>query len=316
MFVSPARLKKAGILGMNSRNVSYIAAHNPRALYPRVDDKLKTKQLAEKAGIRVPHLIGTVRYQADIKKLPQLLQEHSQFVVKPAHGSAGKGILVINGREGESYLKPGGKAIAFKDIDRHVSNTLSGLYSLGGRPDVAMIETMVNFSDTFDNYTYEGVPDIRVIIFHGYPVMAMTRLSTSASDGKANLHQGAVGVGIDLAEGRALFAVQFGKPVTAHPDTGQSFDKLVIPHWTTLLELASSCYEVTELGYLGADIVLDKDLGPLVLELNARPGLAIQVANGCGLMPRLQLVEQQLHAGMERSPAERVAFSQEQFGKR
>lgn len=45
------------------------------------------------------------------------------------------------------------------------------------------------------------------------------------------------------------------------------------------------------LGYIGVDIVLDRDLGPLVLELNARPGLSIQLANKIGLLPRLQRIE-------------------------
>lgn len=54
---------------------------------------------------------------------------------------------------------------------------------------------------------------------------------------------------------------------------------------------ASQSTELTGLGYVGVDMVLDKNLGPLILELNARPGLAIQIANFRGLEPRLQYVE-------------------------
>jgi len=46
---------------------------------------------------------------------------------------------------------------------------------------------------------------------------------------------------------------------------------------------------MTGLGYLGVDIVLDKAYGPMLLELNARPGLAIQVANQAGLRQRLAI---------------------------
>jgi predicted ATP-grasp superfamily ATP-dependent carboligase len=48
------------------------------------------------------------------------------------------------------------------------------------------------------------------------------------------------------------------------------------------------------LGYLGVDIVLDPRRGPLLLEANARPGLAIQHANAAGLVPRLQEIETRL----------------------
>ena len=39
-----------------------------------------------------------------------------------------------------------------------------------------------------------------------------------------------------------------------------------------------------QLGYVGVDIVLDANYGPMVLEANARPGLNIQIANNQGLL--------------------------------
>ena len=166
----------------------------------------------------------------------------------------------------------------------------------------------------FEGFSYEGVPDIRVIVFKGYPVMAMMRLSTAASDGKANLHQGAVGVGVDIATGKAVRAVQFDKPILQHPDTGKDLSTLQVPHWNKLLTLASSAWEMTGLGYLGTDMVLDKEQGPMVLELNARPGLAIQIANGCGLLPRLHHIENMGIPAEYPKPDERVAYSAKQFG--
>jgi alpha-L-glutamate ligase-like protein len=177
------------------------------------------------------------------------------------------------------------------DIKRHVSNIISGLHSLGGKTDTVMIESLIQLDPVFADYSYEGIPDIRIIVFRGYPIMAMLRLTTHASDGKANLHQGAVGVGIDIGTGSALHAVQFGKTVLHHPDTQKTFSELVIPHWDKLLQLAAACYEMTGLGYLGADLVLDRDKGHMIIELNARPGLSIQVANYAGLAPRVALVE-------------------------
>lgn len=144
--------------------------------------------------------------------------------------------------------------------------------------------------------------------------MAMMRCSTAASDGKANLHQGAVGVGIDIATGRAVRAVQFDQPVTHHPDTGKELATLQVPHWERLLTLASSAWEMTGLGYMGTDMVLDKEEGPMVLELNARPGLAIQIANGAGLLPRLHHIENLGSPRVYPSAEERVAYAAKQFG--
>ncbi len=297
---------------MNHRNVVCIARNNPRHLYPRVDNKLLTKVLVREASIAAPDLIGVVKTQGHVRELKKFLAHDQAFVIKPAKGSGGKGILVITGRDGEDYLKPSGERVTHHEVCKHASNTLSGLFSLGGNNDVAMIEELVDFDPVFDGFSFQGVPDIRIILYKGYPVMAMTRLSTKDSDGKANLHQGAVGLGIDIKTGKALRAIQHGKPITAHPDTGKEFHDFRVPDWTEFLRLASRCYEITELGYLGADIVLDAKKGPLILELNARPGLAIQMANGIGMQTRFDAVEPELVKN--RTADERVAFSQETFG--
>ena len=290
-LVHPRALKKHGIMGMNMRNGHYIGRYNKRKLYPLVDDKLKTKEIALEFDITVPELIAVLDSNYQLKSLESKLQGHNGFAVKPAKGSGGKGILVILKREGDLFFKPSGEAISLKDMKRHCANIIAGLYSLGGKPDTVIVETLIKPDKIFDDFSYEGVPDIRVIIFKGFPVMAMMRLSTAESDGKANLHQGAVGVGLDIATGKALRAVQHGKIIHNHPDTDVALSSLVVPQWNTLLTLASGCYEMTGLGYLGADMVLDKDKGPLLLELNARPGLAIQVANGTGLLDKLRKVE-------------------------
>ena len=177
-----------------------------------------------------------------------------------------------------------------------------------------MIEALVEMDPQFNGLSYEGIPDIRIIVFMGYPVMSMMRLATHASDGKANLHQGAVGVGLDLATGRSLFAVQYNRPLALHPDTGLPLNTLTIPHWHELMCLGASCYEITGLGYLGADIVMDRNRGPLIMELNARPGLAIQIANNTGLSPRIRRIAKEAAANPQRPVEERVQFSMSAFG--
>jgi alpha-L-glutamate ligase-like protein len=311
MFANPFRLRESGLLGMNERNL-FIARYNQRRLYPLVDDKLKTKILAERHGLAVAKLYGVVREQHEVAEMEPLLDTLESFVIKPSRGSGGKGIKVIVGRRGEVFVKSSGEEVTRPEITRHVSNTLSGLYSLGGKPDVAMIEALVAMDPQFEGLSYEGIPDIRIIVFCGYPVMSMMRLATHASDGKANLHQGAVGVGLDLATGRALFAVQYNRPLKLHPDTGLPLNTLAIPHWHELMVLASSCYEITGLGYLGADIVIDHHRGPLIMELNARPGLSIQIANNTGLSPRIRRIAAEARA-TQRTVQERVLFSMREF---
>ncbi|WP_261817194.1 alpha-L-glutamate ligase-like protein [Vibrio gallicus] len=313
-FTSPSKIRSKGIMGMNQRNHSYISKYNDRSKFPLVDDKLKTKEIAKLHGATTPALIGVISQQAEVKRIHNMVKNWPGFCIKPAQGSGGKGILVILSHKDGVYTKPSGDTVNEQDVERHISNTLAGLFSLGGKNDVAVVENLIKFDDCFKGFSYEGVPDVRIIVFKGYPVMAMMRLSTSNSDGKANLHQGAVGVGIDIATGKAVRAVQYDLPVTHHPDTGKDLMSLQVPHWERLLTLASSAWEMTGLGYMGTDMVLDQEEGPMVLELNARPGLAIQIANGAGLLPRLHHIENLATPIEYPKPAERVAYAAKQFG--
>lgn len=285
------RLRARGIMGMNERNGDFILRYNPRRNFPLVDDKRQTKSLALSAGIPVPDLYSVVEIEHQIVELAAALSSYEDFVIKPAHGSGGEGILVIAGRTNEGYRKVSGTLTSDDDLAHHISNILSGMYSLGGLPDCALVEYRVKFDPIFTAVSYLGVPDIRTVVFRGVPVMAMVRLPTRASDGKANLHQGAIGVGIDLITGRTRRGVWHETPVDQHPDTGAGIESLQIPQWDDILALTARCYDLVGLGYLGVDIVLDRDRGPLMLEMNARPGLSIQLANGEGLLRRLRRIE-------------------------
>ena len=306
------RLKAAGVMGINRRNADYTLRYNPRRLYPLVDDKLRTKRLAQQAGIAIPELYHSVEIEQQVKGLPAELEKYSEFVVKPAQGSGGDGIIVITGRRKGMYRKASGSLLAPAELQHHVSNILNGLYSLGGRADTALFEYAVNNDPIFENIAYLGTPDIRIIVLLGVPVMAMVRLPTQMSDGKANLHQGAIGSGIDIASGRTLSAVWNNTIIHQHPDTGSAVTDVQMPHWDVMLDIAARCYDITGLGYQGVDIVLDRDKGPLILEVNARPGLNIQIANHCGLLPRLQKVEA-VHDQLNDTNS-RIAFAKQNFG--
>ncbi len=307
-FVNPFRLKSEGVLGINQRNSDYIMRYNKRSHYPLVDNKLQTKQLAISAGIAVPKLYATIKYHHQRKKLEKLLDKFGDLVIKPAHGSGGNGILVFHGKVGNLYKTTSGDLMSINAIKHYVSNILSGMYSLGGIPDHAFLEYRIKFNPIFNKISYKGVPDIRIIVFRGVPVSAMVRLPTRQSKGKANLHQGAIGVGIDLSTGCTTHAVVGNLVTDHHPDTGNSICDIQIPRWEEILQIAVKCSDTVGLGYLGVDIVLDRALGPLMLELNARPGLNVQLANQRGLLSSLQTIE-----NLEKIPPsvdQRVTFAQ------
>jgi alpha-L-glutamate ligase-like protein len=218
---------------------------------------------------------------------------------------------VISGRTKKLYRRTDGVLLTEEEIKHHVLNILSGMYSLGGQPDKALIEYRVRFDPVFEAISYLGVPDVRIIVFLGVPVMAMVRLPTRLSGGRANLHQGAIGAGIDMTTGTTLTAVWRNEVVEEHPDTGNKVSDVKIPKWPDLLKLSARCFELTGLGYQGVDIVLDREKGPMILELNARPGLAIQIANRSGLGSRLQIVEQ-CYRDLK-TAEDRVDFAQNRF---
>ena len=302
------------MLGLNERNADYIARLNPRRFYPRVDDKALTKELATAAGMAVPELYGMITNQGEVRNFTDIVGERGSFVVKPAQGSGGDGILVVTGRSSrkrDSFRLASGVLISTAEISHHISNIVSGQYSLSGNPDKALIEYCVSFDPIFAEVSYQGVPDIRVIVYRGYPAMAMVRLPTRASDGKANLHQGALGVGIDMSTGETVAGVLQNDIVEEHPDTGALVAGLSIPHWDFILESAARCYEVTELGYLGVDMVIDRSLGALILEMNARPGLNIQIANCTGLATRIARIDEIFKA--DAAPIQRARLARREF---
>jgi alpha-L-glutamate ligase-like protein len=295
MFAAARNLRAAGVLGLNERNSDFIMRLNPRRLYPRVDDKALTKELALEAGMAVPELYGVILNQGEVRNFGDIVAHRKSFVIKPARGSGGDGILVVTGRserKRDSFRLASGVLVTEGEILYHLSNIVGGQYSLSGNPDKALIEYCVQFDPIFADVSYQGVPDIRVVVYRGYPAMAMVRLPTQASDGKANLHQGAVGAGIDIGTGVTMNGVLDNNIVEEHPDTGALVAGLEIPHWDFILESSARAFEVTGLGYLGVDMVIDRNLGPMVLEMNARPGLNIQIANCAGLASRIARIEE------------------------
>jgi alpha-L-glutamate ligase-like protein len=258
----------------------------------------------------VPELYGVIDHQGDVRNFGNIIAERESFVIKPAQGSGGDGIIVIVSRakrKRDTFRTASGLLVTQAELEHHISNIVSGQYSLSGGKDAALIEYCVQFDPLFEHVSYQGVPDIRVIVYRGYPVMAMVRLPTRSSDGKANLHQGAVGAGIDISTGLTLKGVLANDVVDEHPDTGALIAGLKVPQWDFILQSSARGLDVTELGYLGVDMVIDRNLGPLILEMNARPGLYIQIANGTGISRRTARIDEIFNADDDAIARARIA---------
>ena len=300
--------KNKEVVGINARNIGYIFAENPRKLLNLVDDKLKTKELLKNVGIPFPEVYGVFSEVHELRNLEKVI-DRDEFVIKPSSGAGGRGIVVIKGRVEGAWVKSSGKTITLSEIRKHCSEVLEGVYSLDGSPTPVFFESLIKSHHALAKVSFEGVPDVRIISYRGVPVMAMVRLPTRESSGKANLHQGALGAGIKISGGQTIHAICKDKPVRTHPDTGSTLIGVEIPFWEEILKISSKSYDAVGLGYLGVDVAIDEEAGPLVLELNARPGLSIQNANQCGLKRRLEVIEAMDLENV--SFAERVAIAVE-----
>lgn len=300
----PGRLRRAGVLGLNRRNMDVLTAWNPKPLYRLTDDKLATKELCAACGITTPETYAVVDHPVQVRRLDRLVGQHREFVVKPARGAGGRGVIIVVDRRGEDLLRVGGLTLSFGGLRDHILEILSGLYSIGGRADRAIVEQRIRAHPALAAVGAGGTPDVRIVLYRREPVMAMLRLPTVASAGRANLHRGAMGVGLDLRTGSAVAAVCNGRVVDRHVDTGLPLGGLWVPAWPKVLAVARTLAAAMGLGYVGVDVVPDTQGAPIVLEANGRPGLTIQIANRCGLLKRLAEVDARLTERARPQPAE------------
>lgn len=306
-------VKTSDVLGLNSRTKLFTYSYNPAKGKRIANSKLRTKRLLAKAGIPVPQMYIRFKEHREVlaynwESLPDA------FALKPNRGLGGEGIIVVKRRAklfkdskiaGSSinrhtinsfpkakdiWITTARKKVKIEDLKLHTLDILEGAFSMDSIPDLAYIEEYVGRHKTFKKFAYRGTPDIRIIVFNKVPVMAMLRLPTKESGGRANLHQGAIGVGIDITTGITTRAIWHGEHIKYKPGTKRKLHGIKIPQWTKILETAVNTQIASALGYVGVDIVLHPEKGPMVLEINAQPGLQIQLANMGGLRRRLDRV--------------------------
>jgi len=304
--------KSKYILGLNARNLKYLRPSNSLRAIRIADNKLLSKKILRKAGLPIPQTYKIIYSFQDLKEFDWETLPKT-FTLKPNRGLGGEGILVVYGRKKKPpypWIKFDGRPIYISDLEKHILNILEGNFSMSSLPDIAFFEERLKLLKLFKPYTYKGIPDIRVIVYNFVPVMAELRLPTKESGGKANLHLGAIGVGIDLGTGVTTTAIQRDRLIEYVPKTRLILRGLHIPYWREILKLAVEAQQASKIGFLGVDIAIDREKGPIILELNARPGLSIQIANLASLADRLQRVE-----GLKIKTAEKgVKIAQDLFG--
>lgn len=282
------------VLGQNERNLVFIREYNLPSAKKIADDKLLTKKTLSKNEIPTPKLIASIKNFDEYNKFDWNSLPVS-FVIKPVRGTEGAGIEIFyNKDKNGNWIRADKSKFTLEDLKRLASDILEGRFTPYTEPDKVIFEERVKPHKAFKYYTYKGTPDVRIIVFNKIPVLAYLRLPTEESKGKANLAQGAIGVGIDISNGTTTTAVLGkgnggrGEIIKYVPGTRLSLSGLKIPYWKRMLEIAVECQVVTKIGFLAVDFLVDREEGPKIVELTARPGLSIQIANQDGLRWRLR----------------------------
>jgi alpha-L-glutamate ligase-like protein len=278
-----------------------IKKYNPQNLM-EISDKVEQKLKLAKAGVPIPATYLIIDGDTSIEAFGRWLKKWDKgFALKPSKGHGGNGVLVVDRKVGGVYIRTTGRTIEAPQILSHAGDIVSGAFS-DGETDRAIVEERIVLSRRLRELMTEGLIDIRVVVFRGFPIMAMTRLPTKRSEGRANIHQGALAAGISISEGRITNATSARRTVRKHPNTGKDLIGFGFGDWDAILEAASAAALAMEMGYVGVDLTVDANRGVLVIEVNKRPGLEIQNANNAGLLRRIRFVERMWRKEIKRTP--------------
>lgn len=280
---------KSEFLGINNRNVGYVFPSNPRKNYKLADDKVLAKELMTEKGINCAETYAVIDKIGEIPTIWKSLQHLNKLAIKPANGSGGDGILILVKNEHNQWVNKN-NILKEDDIYLFLANIIMGVYSLGSS-DKVLIEECLIPHPFFHSIYPAGVADFRVIVYKGELALGMLRVPTKRSNGKANLHQGGLGIGVDLNSGLMTQGYNGKEYFDKHPDSNAQIKGIKIPYWDEILNLSLKTAQYFPLEYLGVDIVIDENKGPIVMEVNVRPGLGIQMVNKKGLKPILEQID-------------------------
>lgn len=306
------------VLGINARNLLYIKPSLTKRVARILDNKIITKKVLSENGMPVPQTFGIVSSINELNEF-EWSELPGSFALKPNRGLGGEGILVVFAKKKkksqtldglgvidpstsrlmrifakripeQAWIRADNTILGLSEIKNHILNIIDGSFSLGNFPDIAFFEERIKIFKLFKSYSFRGIPDIRIVVYNSIPIMAELRIPTKESEGKANLHLGAIGVGIDMGTGTTTHAVHNDRLINYVPGSRLVLRGIKIPGWKDIMELAIRAQKTVGCQFIGADISIDRDRGPIILELNARPGLSIQIANMASLRERLERV--------------------------
>lgn len=277
------------ILWQNARNLNYIKWYNDSIAKKLADSKLKTKEFLSEKWISVAETLMVIEKHGDIRE-DSLSHLDLPFVVKPNSWYGWKGIIVFDKKDIDwNYISNWWKIYSKKMLKSHFSDIIDWFFSLSWYRDSIIIEKKILLDHQIELLWKFWLPDIRVLVFNKVPVMAMLRVPTLQSWWKANLHAWACWVWIDIWTGKLTYITKSSKIIKSIPDIWD-IRWIKIPKWEEILTLAVKVQFITNIWYVWCDIVLDDKKWPILLEMNIRPWLEVQVANMSPLKDRLDRV--------------------------
>lgn len=311
-----------GILWMNQRNNIYVKEFNPDRGIRLANNKEQTKKFLFQRSIPVPKTFLHIKNRQDRFEFnfSSLASSHNTFVIKPNNGSKGQGIFIINEiRKKKEYTHPkkinhsptlekirwlkrtlidygyefriGDKRINEIQLKKKVGWIFQWLYSSNGKQDTVLIEEKLIPWNGFELFCTHGLADMRIIMFNLVPVIAMLRVPTEQSGGKANLAQWGIGLGIDIVTGKinSLYR-QWQSYTNSFPSEWSQFKNKKIPYRQEILEYSANAQYFVNSWYLGMDRVVTTKW-PKLLEINARAWLEIQNITGKPLLQIMKKIE-------------------------
>src|SRR5688572_20201713 len=103
-MIMKMRALARSMLGLNRRNYDLISRYNPRSQFQVVDHKLKTKAALRTLQIPVVETFMVYRLQRDILRFAEQSQAWEEFVIKPAQGAGGEGVVIVTGKSAGGFV--------------------------------------------------------------------------------------------------------------------------------------------------------------------------------------------------------------------
>lgn len=284
------KLFSHGVLGMNARNLKYIRKKNQGDSVSLADSKMKTKMFLSERGIPFAETYAQICTHQELSSFDFSSIPVDAFVIKPNHGSKWQGILIVKRNKQKKYIISGSEW-SEDEIRLYMRDIISGEFSLYGNHDSCIIEELLVPGKFFSKYSRYWLADIRIIVYNYVPITAMIRMPTALSGGKANLAQGGIWLGLNIASGEVISFYQHKRNYTdIFPSPWEFLKGTRVSYWDKVLLHSSQIQFHTGLWYLALDWVITKNW-PKLLEINARAGLEIQNVNLVPLAKRLEQVD-------------------------